>query len=193
MAGHRCPGPITSVSDLLLRRSSPVRRSRPRVLVIGQVGLPVSDHEAPCLLRQSGTQRARCMDQEAGWTALDRLGQDSTVLGRHIARRAAPTAPEAVGRLHPCLRASSPRSFLRQVSDPALVRHTNTVGDSRSSGAAPRGHPLESALVGSRCGKPWWSAFAHVGSHDLLIRSYWHAATHVRRCGFRSLRAKQRL
>jgi len=57
----------------------------------------VNDREAPRSLRQSGMQRARCMDQEAGWTAIDLLQPDSTVLDRRIDQRAAPTAPEAVG------------------------------------------------------------------------------------------------
>ncbi len=67
--------------------------------VTGQAGLPVNDREVPRPLRQSGTQRARCMDQEAGCTTLDLLQPDSIGLDRRIDRRAAPTAPEAVARL----------------------------------------------------------------------------------------------
>lgn len=54
-------------------------------------------------------------------------------------------------------------------SDPSFVRDTQTVGDSRSPGAAPRAHPLGSARVGSRCGQRWWSALGRVGG-DILIR-----------------------
>ncbi len=60
----------------------------------------MNDREAPRSLRQSGTQRACCMDQEARWTVLDLLQPDSTtVFDRRIDRRAAPTVPKAVADL----------------------------------------------------------------------------------------------
>ena len=46
--------------------------------------------------------------------------------------------------------------------DHLVAKYAQTVGDSRSPGAAPRVHPLESARVVSRCGQPWWSVLRYV-------------------------------
>ena len=121
-SGVSAPG-RTRTCDPLLRRSSHAEGRPACAQVTGQAGLPVNDREAPRSLRQSGMQRARCMDQEAGWTALDLLQPDSTVLDRRIDRRAAPTAPEAVVRSRLYLR----RLLGKTLAGPRLVRRALNV------------------------------------------------------------------
>ena len=57
--------------------------------------------------------------------------------------------------------------------DHLLAKYAQDVGHRRSPGAAPRGAPLGSARVGSRCAQAWWSALRCVSQRLLNCDGLW--------------------